>query len=82
MDRCSGSAAVAARVASMPQSAVAEYVTHCAERLAHAARLAASAARGAEPLHGAEYLVDTVDDVSADLRLLRALLRARRFSRS
>ena len=63
MDR--GSAALAVRVA------------RCAERLAHAARLAALEASGSAPLCGAEYLLDTIDDLDADLRFLRSALRHR-----
>ena len=70
MARCNGSAAVALSEA-MPQSAVRRDVARCAHRLAHAAQLAASAASGCHPLDGAEYLVDTIDDLSAALARLR-----------
>jgi hypothetical protein len=43
-----------------------------------AAALAKSAALGPEPLDGAEYLLDTVRDLSDELRLLRSALRRRK----
>jgi hypothetical protein len=49
-----------------------ERVAHCAERLEHAARLALLAARGHHPHYGAEYLLDTIDDLAPELRQLRS----------
>ena len=76
MTRTPGSAATTA-IAVAPQSAVAQCVSRCAERLAHSAQIAALAAAGPEPWRGAEYLLYTVNDLSADLRYLRAVLRSR-----
>jgi hypothetical protein len=76
MARNVGSAAVAHRAA--PQSAVAQVVSRCADRLGLAASLALSAATGPEPWCGAEYLLDTLDDLRADLHRLRTELRSRR----
>ena len=50
-------------------------VKRCAERLRHAATLAVIAAGGTEPEHGAQYLLDTIDDLAAELRALRAALQ-------
>lgn len=70
-----GSAAVV--VQAMPKSAVRSSVRNCIEHLEHTLELARIAVESPEPERAARYLVDTVDDLSADLRLLRATLRAR-----
>lgn len=69
MVRTHGSAA--AELASTPESAVVESITRCASRLAHAARLATIEVAGPDPLDAAAYIVDTVRDLEADLRVLR-----------
>lgn len=58
-----------------------DLVASCAARLSTAAQLASTAARGPEPLCGAEYLLDTVRDLAPGLRELRARLRRRRPNR-
>ncbi|WP_242394830.1 hypothetical protein [Anaeromyxobacter oryzisoli] len=72
-----GSAAVVELAQTMPKSAVAACVSRCADRFLHAAQLATMAAAGPEPVCGAEYLLDTLDDLSAELRFLRAVIRSR-----
>lgn len=52
-------------------------VKRVAALLHHSAELAALAAGGIAPELGAEYLLNTVADVSADLAFLRAALSAR-----
>lgn len=51
-------------------------VKRVASLLHHAAHLAALAADGTSPELGAEYLINTTTDVSADLAFLRAVLGA------
>lgn len=53
--------------------AVRRSAARCAQRLAHASTIAGIAA-GRTPLNAAEYIVDTIDDLTADLRLLRRAL--------
>lgn len=76
MSKPHGSAAVAARVAAMPESAVRSTVLRCAAHLRIAADLAEVAARGADPIDGAEHIVGIVDDLKAELTRLRAAVRA------
>lgn len=71
-----GSAAVA-KIVATPKSAVRSCVVRCIEHLDHTLELARVAASGPEPERAARYIVDTLDDLSADLRLLRAALRGR-----
>jgi hypothetical protein len=73
MARSDGSAAVA--VFAMPQSAVRGALLRCISRLHHTVTLAAVAADGLEPETAALYVVETIDDLRADLRVLRAALR-------
>lgn len=70
-----GSAAIALQV--MPKSAVRGCVLHYVDHLTHALELARIAVHGPEPERAARYIVDTVDDLSADLRTLRVVLRTR-----
>jgi hypothetical protein len=72
-----GSAAVASNVVAMPKSAVRGCVLRCIEHLSHALELARIAAESPEPERAARYIIDTVGDLTADLRSLRAALRAR-----
>lgn len=71
-----GSAAITTDVVAMPKSAVRGCVLRCIEHLSHTLELARIAAAGPEPERAAVYLVDTVADLSADVRFLRAALRA------
>jgi hypothetical protein len=48
----------------------------CAERFDLLTSIASSAARGPEPLDGARFIVDTLDDLAADLALLRLAVRS------
>jgi hypothetical protein len=59
----------------MPQSAVRSALLCCITRLDHTVALAKSAATGAEPELAAHYIVETIDDLSAELQTLRATLR-------
>lgn len=59
----------------MPQSAVRGALQHCISRLRHSVALAEIAVDGPEPETAALYIVETIDDLSADLRVLRAALR-------
>jgi hypothetical protein len=69
-----GSAAVA-NVFAMPQSAERRTLELCIARLRHTVTLAELAVTGAEPETAAHYLVDTLDDLSAEVQSLRAALR-------
>lgn len=52
-----------------------ERVAYCADRLEASAQLALLAARGPDPIYGAEFLLDTIEDLAADLRVLRGAVR-------
>lgn len=68
-----GSAAVESPF-SMPESAERNALDRCIYRLRHTLGLAEIAATGEEPERAAHYVVGTVDDLTPDLRLLRASL--------
>jgi hypothetical protein len=62
----------AASARALPQSAVRSTVLACIDHLEHVLRLARIAAGGAEPEHGAAYLLGGISDLRAELRSLRA----------
>lgn len=74
MTRPHGSAAVA-DVFAMPQSAERGALQSCISRLRHSVALAELAVDGAEPATAALYIIETLDDLSTDIRLVRAALR-------
>jgi hypothetical protein len=66
------SAEINGRTLEQQPISLSERVLRCAQELHHAACLAAIAAQGAEPEDGAQLLVSTMDDLSADFRELRS----------
>lgn len=53
-------------------------VAYCADRLEASSQLALLASRGREPLCGAEFLLDTLEDLTPELHALRRALRLAR----
>lgn len=74
MSRGSHGSAAAARKLATPESAERNALLHCLDRLCHTLALASSAAHGAEPETAALYLVETLDELGPDLKLLRSTL--------
>jgi hypothetical protein len=80
MARFTGSAAVAAQVATMPQSAVRSCILKCVSALRHSCDLAEIAAHGSEPEVGAVFLTERIASLRSDLNVLRAVSRETRRS--
>ncbi len=59
----------------MTTNALRERVAYCADRLEAAAQLALLASRGPDPICGAEFLLDTVEDLGPELSALRSAVK-------
>jgi hypothetical protein len=65
------------RSASVDAVTLGRTVERCAKALHHSSILAELAASSPHPEEGAAYLLDTIGDLSDELRILRAALRRR-----
>ena len=66
----------AASAGALPRSALRKHVLRCAALLSHTASLAEIAATHGRPTQGARYLVETINDLQAELDAIKQHLVA------